>query len=169
MQKATRQKARKVLDVLLDPYLSLGMTYLLPLLECINTLVKFAQSRNVFICDFVGALTICQAHNMKCIWMMVKRLEHISLLTSSKWLSVATNKYIKWDLDMNDSLEVLAFTVGSRILPTRHDEGSVSKEAWSTLVADVKVECSGISDSLIVFIRLNGITFYFVCYFLTLV
>jgi hypothetical protein len=59
VQKATRLKANKVMDALLDPYLGLGMTYLLPLLECINSLVKFAQSQNVFICDFVGALTTC--------------------------------------------------------------------------------------------------------------
>ena len=51
----------------------------------------------------------------------------------------------------------------------RHDESSVLKEAWSTLVADVKAECLGISKSLIVLIRLNEITFYFVCDFLTLV
>jgi hypothetical protein len=77
--------------------------------------------------------------------------------------------HIKWDLDMNDSLEVLAFTVGSRILSMRHGESSVLKEAWSTLVADVKAKCSGISESLIVLKRLNEITFYFVYHFLTLV
>jgi hypothetical protein len=51
--------------------------------------------------------------------------------------------HVKWDLDMNSSLEVLAFTVGSRILPAKHCEGSVSKEAWTALVAEVKLECSG--------------------------
>jgi hypothetical protein len=49
--------------------------------------------------------------------------------------------HVKWDLDMNDSLEMLAFIVGSRILLAKHGEGFVMKEAWSTLVADVKGEC----------------------------
>jgi hypothetical protein len=55
MQKATRlgKSVRKVVDALLDPYLALDMTCLLPLLECINSLGKFAQLGNVFICDFL--------------------------------------------------------------------------------------------------------------------
>jgi hypothetical protein len=60
MQKAMRAKAKRVLDDLLDPYLALGMTALMPLLDCVNSLVKFAQSRHVYICDFIGALTSCQ-------------------------------------------------------------------------------------------------------------
>jgi hypothetical protein len=67
MQKATRLKASKVIDALLDPYLALGMTCLLPLLECINSLVKFAQSRNVFICDFVGRSQFVKPSCMRCI------------------------------------------------------------------------------------------------------
>jgi hypothetical protein len=59
-QKGTRNKARKVLDAMINPYVALGMTCLSPLLECINSLVKLAQSRNVFICDFVASLTYCQ-------------------------------------------------------------------------------------------------------------
>jgi hypothetical protein len=51
--------------------------------------------------------------------------------------------HVKWDLDMNGSSEVLAFTVGSRILPAKHRESSISRGAWSTLLADVKLECSG--------------------------
>jgi hypothetical protein len=51
--------------------------------------------------------------------------------------------HVKWDLDMNGSSEVLAFTVSSRILPAKHRESSVSREAWSTLVVDVKLEYSG--------------------------
>jgi hypothetical protein len=52
-------KAKKILDALADPYIALGMTSILPLLECINLLIKFAQTQNVFICDFVAALTAC--------------------------------------------------------------------------------------------------------------
>jgi hypothetical protein len=56
-------KARKVLDALVDPYIALGMTCIVPLLDCINSLIKFAQARNVFICDFVAALTACQVNS----------------------------------------------------------------------------------------------------------
>jgi hypothetical protein len=53
-------KAKRVLDGLVDPYVVLGMTYIVPLLECINALIKFAQQRDVYICDFIGALVACQ-------------------------------------------------------------------------------------------------------------
>jgi hypothetical protein len=56
-------KARKVLDALADPYIALGMTCIVPLLDCINSLIKFAQARNVFICDFVVALTACHVNS----------------------------------------------------------------------------------------------------------
>jgi hypothetical protein len=31
------------------------------MLECVNDLMKFAQSRDVFISDYVAAVKICQA------------------------------------------------------------------------------------------------------------
>jgi hypothetical protein len=37
-------KARKVLDALVDPYIALGMTCIVPLLDCINSLIKFAHA-----------------------------------------------------------------------------------------------------------------------------
>jgi hypothetical protein len=57
-------KAKKVLDCLVDPYVVLGMTCIIPLLECINVLIKFAQQRDVYICDFIGALVACQVETL---------------------------------------------------------------------------------------------------------
>jgi hypothetical protein len=132
-----------------SPYLALGMTCLLPLLECINSLVKFAQSRNVFICDFVGALTICQAQLFEIYVDDGKAFGTHHFVDFRQMVECRHEQiHVKWDLDMNHSLEVLAFTVGGRILPAKHDESCVSKEAWSSLVADVKAECSGTCDSL---------------------
>jgi hypothetical protein len=51
--------------------------------------------------------------------------------------------HVKWDVDMNVSGEVLAFTLGSKILPTKHVDEVVTKEAWINLVAEVKSECVG--------------------------
>jgi hypothetical protein len=62
-QKATRGKARKVLEAMVNPYVTLGMACLSPLLECINCLVKLAQARSSFICDFVAGLTCCQVQS----------------------------------------------------------------------------------------------------------
>jgi len=48
------------LVLLLDPFTMLGMCALLPLLEAIDTLVNYAQKRDVYICDFVAAFKVCQ-------------------------------------------------------------------------------------------------------------
>jgi len=47
------------LQLLLDPFTMLGMCVLLPLLKPIDTLVNFAQKRNVYICDFVAIVKVC--------------------------------------------------------------------------------------------------------------
>lgn len=49
------------LQLLLDHFTVVGMCALLPLLESIDTLVNFAQKRDVYICDFVAAVKVCQA------------------------------------------------------------------------------------------------------------
>lgn len=49
-----------VLDLLCDPTCLLGMAALLPLIECIDTLITFSQKRDVFICNFIGAVKVCE-------------------------------------------------------------------------------------------------------------
>jgi hypothetical protein len=51
----------EVLERMVDPYVLLGMMALFPLLEAVNTLIEFAQRRNIFICDFVAALGKCHS------------------------------------------------------------------------------------------------------------
>jgi hypothetical protein len=64
-------KAKRVLDGLVDPYVVLGMTCIVPLLECINALIKFAQQRDVYICDFIGALVACQ------VWTLFSEISEL--------------------------------------------------------------------------------------------
>jgi hypothetical protein len=51
--------------------------------------------------------------------------------------------HVKWDLDMNDILEVLAFTAGGKILKAKHDDMAVMKEVWEDIVSEVKCKCAG--------------------------
>jgi hypothetical protein len=39
----------------------LSLTVMIPLLECVNRLIKFAQQRHVYVCDYVTAVKVCQA------------------------------------------------------------------------------------------------------------
>jgi hypothetical protein len=49
-----------VLDLLCDPTCLLGMAALLPLIEALDTLITFSHKRDVFICDFIGAVKVCE-------------------------------------------------------------------------------------------------------------
>jgi hypothetical protein len=59
-QQAARDSARRCFDMLCDVGTLLSLPYLLPLLESVNSLMKFAQSRHVFVSDYVAAVKICQ-------------------------------------------------------------------------------------------------------------
>jgi len=45
---------------MLDPYVLVGMTAFMPLLEIVDLLVTFVQRRDVYICDFVATLKIAK-------------------------------------------------------------------------------------------------------------
>jgi hypothetical protein len=44
---------------------------------------------------------------------------------------------------MSDTIEVLAFTAGGKILKARHDGMVVMKEVWEGIVSKVKCEYAG--------------------------
>jgi hypothetical protein len=54
-------QARFNLDLLCDLHI-LGFFCLLPLLEVMNALIKFAQKRDIFSCDFVAVVKIYQTN-----------------------------------------------------------------------------------------------------------
>lgn len=60
-QTAGKETARHNLDLFCDVGTLLGLPCLLPLLESINSLMKFVHSRPIFVSDFVAAIKICQA------------------------------------------------------------------------------------------------------------
>ena len=59
-QAASMESIRQNCDLLCDIGALLALLCVLPLLECVNDLMKFAQSRNVFISNYVAAFKICQ-------------------------------------------------------------------------------------------------------------
>lgn len=55
MQKCMRAKAKDVWAKLIDPFVVLGMTCLLPLLKNTHNLAFFAQKQDVYISNLVIA------------------------------------------------------------------------------------------------------------------
>jgi len=58
MIKATRP----TLEFLCDVEVVLGLICIMPMLEVINDLIKSAQNRDTFVCDFVKARMMCCAN-----------------------------------------------------------------------------------------------------------
>jgi hypothetical protein len=52
-------------DLLCDVEILLSLVCFIPMLETVNSLVKSVQFHNVFICDFVATMKICQFNLQK--------------------------------------------------------------------------------------------------------
>jgi hypothetical protein len=59
--KEAKEKAKCDLNLLYDVGNLLALPCILPLLESIDSLMRFAQSRDVFVSDYIAAVKICQA------------------------------------------------------------------------------------------------------------
>jgi hypothetical protein len=58
-QTAARESARSNYDLLCDVGTLLALSCILPLLESVNSLMKFSHSNHVFMSDYVAAVKIC--------------------------------------------------------------------------------------------------------------
>ncbi len=60
LNNPTNQQTKQNYEHLCDFQTLLGLAYILPLLESMHDLIKFAQMRNVFICDLVVTVKVYQ-------------------------------------------------------------------------------------------------------------
>jgi hypothetical protein len=136
-----------------DPYVLLGMLALLPLLESIDSLVAWAQKRDVYICDFVGTLQTCQQQLFTYYKNSNTKYQRddfhaFNLLLECNHESIL----LKWDQNLNLPCEQLAFVEGGDHVLASHDGKPVTREVLATLVEEIKEDCSGMSSLLICFI-----------------
>jgi len=81
-------------ELFYDVNLLISLSFLLPMLETIHVLIKFAQKKDVFVCDFITAIKICQDQ----LYFHYFDLETKYVLNISKsskiWLLKITTAYI---------------------------------------------------------------------------
>ncbi len=58
--QVTNLATKANLDLLCDVETFLGLTYIIPLLEFVQSLSKFGQTHDVFTCDFVRVVKVCE-------------------------------------------------------------------------------------------------------------
>jgi hypothetical protein len=88
-----------------DPYLHLGMCYIIPLLENIDCLVQFAQQSDVFICVLMVLVKICQGQ-----FYSLYNDVNFSFSNDALWAFEITllncsheHIHMKWTTNLNDS------------------------------------------------------------------
>jgi hypothetical protein len=131
-----------------------GLSGLQPMLESIDALCVWAQKSDVFICDFIAALEVCEgqlytfyvdhttSYGRDDFWALSALLECSHELIQLKWIC-----------DLNETSEAhLAFMVAGEQHFAMHGGEHVSRATFSEVVATVKRECAGKS---------LGLEFYF--------
>lgn len=128
---------------LLDPYTMLGMVALLPLLDAVDTLVNFAQKRDVFICDFIAAVKICQA-SLQSMYVDPTTFFSTDEFWSFQNLLDCSHEqiHLKWITDYNDGSAVLAFVCHGESINAEHKLAPVDRTVWAAVLAKVKQECT---------------------------
>jgi len=131
------------LKLLLDPYTVVGMSALLPLMESMEVLMKTAQGRNIYVVDFVSALTTCMGDLSE-----MYEVESTTYTTSEFWSlnQILQFKHesiqMQWCTDMEnpDSLPTLAFVCHKRQIFARQNEKKLDLATWGNVVAEVKAD-----------------------------
>ena len=137
------------MQLMLDPKILLEMLALLPLLKAIDTLILFAQKRDVYIGDFVAALLWCEGQ------LFIFYLDSDTAFKKDEFHAfnqVTRCKHehilLKWDANLNLPCEHLAFMVGGESLHAVHGEKQVTWEIMATITITIKQECQGLSANV---------------------
>jgi hypothetical protein len=162
---ASREVAKTNFSLLVDVSVPIALTCFLPLLETVHYLVKFSQQRDIFICDYLGAVKVCQGqlYTLYSDPQTCFRSDAFREMTDLLGCRHGTISMV-WEtsvLDLNESGEHLAFNCGQHrypatILDTLGRPQQVSREALSTVVDEVKSLCQGKHKPLLyLFLCLN--------------
>ena len=154
LDKKLMEIAKKNLEHLTDVQILVVLSGLLPLLKCVHSLMQFAQTRNVFVCDYVSAIQMCIAevfsfylddhvafpHDVFYDFKGLVNVKHEAILMS--WVQGSFN------LNM-DAAEVLHLTPTGHSIPATYREAGkpaavlVTREVYATIVTDIKQLCRG--------------------------
>jgi hypothetical protein len=149
MNNDTGEESKVVqnLSSLCDVHTLLAFPYVIPLLESVDSLVKFAQSPNAFVSDYVAAVKICQAEIYE---MYVDTTTSFQPTHFQQFHDIVTDFSHcitqKWVTDLNTRAESLAFRIGNHTYPAHQvirmgqqaEKSSVSKEDFALAISSIK-------------------------------
>jgi hypothetical protein len=86
----------------------LGFLCILPMLEFVNALMKFAQDKDIFVCDYIAIVKICQANLCKMYIDPTTSFQPEIFLESTNVVNTSGRITQDWMTDVNDGIKHLA-------------------------------------------------------------
>jgi hypothetical protein len=150
------EKAKHNLDLLCDVGTLLALPCILPLLESVDSLMRFAQSRDIFVSNYVAAVKICQAElyefylDPKTSFRRSQFQQFCDIVDDHSFTITQ-----EWMTDLNDGSESLAFTINGRsyaahslCLVTGKKE-RVGRDGFEAVISNVKGQATSAAEMLI--------------------
>lgn len=120
------------------------MVAMLPLLDIVDVLMKWAQQRNVFICDFVAALYKCQGKLYELYIDQESTFAQFDFYAFEQLLECNHEQIIlAFQRDMNKPNCELAFLVGKDKTFVEIDGERIIHSSFVDLGEQIKDECKG--------------------------
>ena len=134
---SARACVQAVLDVLCDPTCLLGMAALVPFIESLDSVITFSWKRDVFICDLIDAVKVCEGQ-LYSMYNCHSRALTIDEFFVVKSIIEGTHDHIhtRWVLkdsesatmfNLNFDVEHLAFVVNGNNLYAKHRNEKTSR------------------------------------------
>jgi hypothetical protein len=110
LDNPTNQQAMLNYEHLCDIHILLGFVCILPLLKSVHVLIKFAQSRDVFVCDLVVAIKDCQGDVYSMYYDQISKFTTDSFWPFKSLLKLKhENIHMRWIVDAKFEIPHLAF------------------------------------------------------------
>lgn len=144
----------KNLNALCNVEFILGFPCILPLLECVHTLIKVTQNINAFVCDFVESIKLTQQEFYRFYYDLFANYEDPSF-EDFKLTKALTNEHFPLnqflDLNVKEDSIYLAFSFANRKYPIYQsyvdglgEKQVVTKYVFYHAINKVKEECESV-------------------------
>jgi hypothetical protein len=95
---------KKILDLLCDLELVLGLPCIFPMLEAVHTLIKYAQRRNAFICEFTDVVKSKRPSYIDFMLILFVSMTILLLMNSLLFVNIIVSYYPSFGFHMNPML-----------------------------------------------------------------
>ncbi len=102
--------ARKNLNFLCDVEVILGLHCILPLFECVHNLIKVAQIKDVFVCNFVEIVKVAQQELYSLYSDPYAKFEDPTFDNFNVIETLTNSNLMEWFSDFNGGEDYLVFS-----------------------------------------------------------